>query len=74
MRWEDLLNLFFSALADDEARWTVEFHKNPRDIDEAVDHVVYYSETGRRPKANDDRWRHYSQWVEADDSDKNSSS
>ena len=35
-----MLNLFFSVLADDEARWTVEFHKDPRDIDEAVDHLV----------------------------------
>ena len=52
---EDLLNLFFGALADDEARGTVEFHKDPRDIDEAVDHVVYYCETGRQPKANDER-------------------
>ena len=69
-----MLNLFFGALADDEARWTVEFHKDPRDIDEAVDHVVYYHETGRWPKVNDDRQRRCSQQAEADDSDKNSSS
>ena len=53
---------------------TVEFHKDPRDIDEAVDHVVYYHKTGRQPKANDERWRHCSQWAEVDDSDKSGSS
>ena len=57
---EDLLNLFFGALANDDARQTVEFHKNPKDIDEAVDHIVYYHETGRWPKANDEKQRHYS--------------
>ena len=52
---EDLLNLFFGTLADDDASQTVEFHNDPRDIDEAVDHVVYYHETGRQPKANDEK-------------------
>ena len=42
-------------------RRTVEFHKDPKDIAEAVDHVVYYHETGRWPKANDVKYRHYSQ-------------
>ena len=73
VRCEDLLNLFFGTLADDDARPTVEFHKDPRDIDEAVDHVVYYRETGRWPKANDEEWRHYSRWAEVDDSDKSGS-
>ena len=52
----------------------MEFHKDARDIDEAVDHVVYYRETGRWPKANDERQRHCSQQAEADDSDKGGSS
>ena len=52
---EDLLNLFFGALADDNARRTVEFHKDPHDINEAVDHVVYYCETGRHAKASDEK-------------------
>ena len=48
----------------------MEFHKDPRDIDEAVDHVVYYHVTGRQPKANDERLRHCSRQAEVDDSDK----
>ena len=39
--WEDLLNLFFGALVNDDARRTFEFIKDPHDIEEAVDHVVY---------------------------------
>ena len=52
----------------------VEFHKDPRDINEAVDHVVYYCEMGRQPKANDERRRHCSRQVEADNSGKSSAS
>ena len=48
-------------------------HKDPRDIDEAVDHVVYYYETGRWPKTNDEKQRHYSRWAEVDDSDRDDS-
>ena len=69
-----MLNLFFGTLTDDDVRHTVEFHKDPRDIDEAVDHVVYYHETGRQPKANDEKQRHYSRWAEVDDLDKDDSS
>ena len=64
----------FGTLADNDARQTVEFHKDPRDIDEAVVHVVYYLETGRQPKANDEKWRHYSRQAEVDDLDKSGSS
>ena len=70
---EDLLNLFFGALADDDARQTAEFHKDPMDINEAVDHVVYYHEPGRWPKANDEKQRHYSRQTEVDDSEKDGS-
>ena len=52
----------------------VEFHKGPKGIDKAVDHVVYCHETGRRPKANDEKQRHYSMWAEVDDSEKDDSS
>ena len=52
----------------------MEFHKDPRDIDEAVDHVVYYHETERQPKANDEKQRHYSQWTEVGDLDEGGSS
>ena len=53
--WEDLLNLFFGALADDDARRIVEFHKDPHDINEVVDHIVYYCKTGRHAKASDEK-------------------
>ena len=53
---------------------TVEFHKDQKDIDEAVDHVVYYCETGRQPKAYDEKQRHYSRLTEVDDSEKDRSS
>ena len=54
VHWEDLLNLFFGTLADDVKR-IVEFHKDPHDNDEAVDHVVYYCETGRCAKTSDEK-------------------
>ena len=69
-----MLNLFFGALVKDDARRTVEFHKDPEDIDEAVGHVVYYCETGGQPKANDQKGRHNSHHTEVDDSDKGDSS
>ena len=36
--------------------------------------MVYYHETGRQPKANDERWRHYFRQAEVDDSDRDDSS
>ena len=51
---KDLLNLFFGALANDDARRTVEFHKGPKDIDEVVDHVMYYRWVLLKP----DFWEH----------------
>ena len=71
---EDLLNLFFGALTDDDARRTIKCHKDPKDIDEAVDYLVYYHETWRWPKANDEKCRHYSRQTEVDDSDKDDTS
>ena len=52
---EDLLNLFCGTLAGDDARRTVEFHKDPHDIDEAMDHVVYYHEMQRHGKASNEK-------------------
>ena len=76
MCWEGLLNLFFGALADDDARGTVEFHKDPHDIDEVVDHVVYYCETGRHAKASDEKCQHnvWATRAKPDYSDKETSS
>ena len=39
-----------------------------------MDHVVYYCETGRQPKVNDEKQRHYSRKAEVDDLDKDDSS
>ena len=55
VHWEYLQSLFFGALPDNAARRTVEFHKDPHDIDGAVDHVVYYCETWRHAKASDEK-------------------
>ncbi|KAK6185902.1 hypothetical protein SNE40_008038 [Patella caerulea] len=52
-RQEDLLRKFLDGLYDDKTRFNVEFIKEPKDIDEAVHHVVNFSETKRNP--NQDR-------------------
>ena len=39
-RDEDLVRRFLDGLYDEEIRFEVEYHKEPRDIDEAVFHVV----------------------------------
>ncbi|KAH3866624.1 hypothetical protein DPMN_029722 [Dreissena polymorpha] len=44
-RDEDLVRRFLDGLLDQEAKFTVEFHKEPRDIDEAVFHVVNMIQT-----------------------------
>ena len=42
---EDVLNLFIGTLVDDDARRTVEFCKDPHDINEVVDHAGEYAWT-----------------------------
>ena len=42
MKCEDILNKFFEALVDSNAKLAVEFNKNPKDIDETVDFVIQY--------------------------------
>ena len=39
-----------------------------------MDHVVYYHETGRQPKANDEKQRQYSRQAEVDDLEESGSS
>ena len=39
-----------------------------------MDHVVYCCETGRWPKVNDEKWRHYSRQTDVDDLDEDGSS
>ena len=61
-------------MAEEDVRRTVEFYKDCKGIDEAVDHVVYYCEPGRQPKTNDEKCGHYSWQTEVDYSHKGDSS
>ncbi|MEW8547165.1 MAG: hypothetical protein AB2693_26945, partial [Candidatus Thiodiazotropha sp.] len=45
---EDLVRRFLDGLRDSEARFEIEFHKEPEDIDEAVYHAVNFIQTRRR--------------------------
>ncbi|MES9970529.1 MAG: hypothetical protein ABW092_10890, partial [Candidatus Thiodiazotropha sp.] len=47
-RQEDLVRRFLDGLKDNEARFEIEFHKEPEDIDEAVYHAVNFIQTRRR--------------------------
>lgn len=44
-RDEDLVRRFLDGLRDDDARFEVEFHKEPESIDDAVYHVVNFIQT-----------------------------
>jgi hypothetical protein len=52
-RGEDLLRRFLDGLAEDRARFQVEYVKDPQDIDEAVFEVVNFQETRNRLTAGD---------------------
>ncbi|MCG7878230.1 MAG: retrotransposon gag domain-containing protein, partial [Candidatus Thiodiazotropha endolucinida] len=45
---EDLVRRFLDGMKDNEARFEIEFHKEPDDIDEAVYHAVNFIQTRRR--------------------------
>ena len=47
-RQEDLVRKFLDGLKDQEARFEVEFHKEPENIDSALYHVVNFIQTRRR--------------------------
>lgn len=47
-RREDLLRRFFDGLSDGKARFHVEFVKDPKTIDQAVDEVVNFLEVSRK--------------------------
>ena len=51
-RQEDLVRRFLDGLKDNEARFEVEYHKEPTDIDTAVYHVVNFIQTRRRSNSN----------------------
>lgn len=52
-RREDLVRKFLDGLCDERTRFHVEFVKNPENIDQAVDEVVNFQETRRRPNYRD---------------------
>lgn len=47
-RREDLVRRFLDGLKDGDARFEIEFHKEPEDIDDAVFHAVNFIQTKRR--------------------------
>ncbi|KAH3832778.1 hypothetical protein DPMN_106073 [Dreissena polymorpha] len=52
---EDLVRRFLDGLRDEDVRWEVEYVKEPRDIDEAVYHVVNYIQTRKRHQVGSNR-------------------
>lgn len=54
-RTEDLLRRFYDGLLNTKASFEVEYHKEPKDIDEAVYYMVMYEETRRKPGKEDYR-------------------
>ena len=47
-RQEDLVRKFLDGLRDNDARFEIEYNKEPDDIDEAVYHAVNFIQTRRR--------------------------
>ena len=47
-RQEDLVRRFLNGLRDNDARFEIEYNKEPEDIDEAVYHAVNFLQTRRR--------------------------
>ena len=45
---EDLVRRFLDGMKDNEARFEIEYHKEPNDIDQAVYHAVNFIHTRRR--------------------------
>ena len=45
---EDLVRRFLNGMRDNEARFEIEYHKEPDDIDQAVYHAVNFIQTRRR--------------------------
>ena len=52
-RREGLLRRFLHGLADDQARFDVEYHKDPAIIVEAVSHVMNYIEVRKAPNVGE---------------------
>ena len=53
LREEDLVRRFLDGLRDEDIRFSVEYHKEPSSIDEAVYHVVNHEQTKGRKERRD---------------------
>ena len=61
-RQEDLVRRFLDGMKDNEARFEIEFHKEPGDIDQAVYHPVNFIQTKHRNSPdyyNDRKFKKY---------------
>ena len=72
-RQEDLVRRFLDGLRDSEARFEIEYNKEPVNIDDAVYHVVNFVQTKRRGSSEeypDKKFKKYTRRVnvESDDS------
>ena len=75
-RQQDLVRRFLDGMKDNEARFEIEFYKEPDDIDQAVYHAVNFIQTKRRNSPdyyNDRKFKKYvkrtSQGSDFDDSE-----
>ena len=71
-RQEDLVRKFLNGLCDSDARFEVEYNKEPENIDEAVYHVVNFVQTkhrGIQEGHTDRKFKKYARRASCDDED-----
>lgn len=69
VKQEDLVRRFLDGLKEDDARFEVEFHKDPQSIESAVYHVVNLEQTRRRATPyGEKKMRKFTRRVQSDDS------
>ena len=70
-RQEDLVRRFLDGLCDSDARFEVEYNKEPENIDEAVYHVVNFVQTKHRgiQGHTDRKFKKYARRASCDDED-----
>ena len=62
-RQEDLVRRFLDGLRDSDARFEVEYNKEPDNIDEAVYHAVNYLQTKRKGSTEGSADKHYKRYA-----------
>ena len=60
---EDLVRRFLDGMRDNEARFEIELHKEPDDIDEAVYHAVNFVQTRRRSSTDTHDGKRFKRYV-----------